>query len=169
MKAGLIDPAFLHYYLDDFTRLYMLFHTVLNNKEVIKSDWLGENILNLTDSTFYIPNTYQYDVVEVSERYIARPDLISNDVYGDTIYTDLLCKLNGISNPFELNEGMLLIIPSIDNIMDFMKTVSVEESDVINMGNKPTPKQKKEKRKANDAVIGDSRFKIDKNRGIVIY
>jgi hypothetical protein len=64
---------------------------------------------------------------------------------------------------------MLLIIPSIDNIMDFMKTVSVEESDVINMGNKPTPKQKKEKRKANEAVIGDSRFKIDKNRGIVIY
>jgi hypothetical protein len=108
-------------------------------------------------------------VVEVSERYIARPDLISNDVYGDTIYTDLICKLNGISNPFELNKGMLLIIPSIDNIMDFMKTVSVEESDVINTTNKPTPKQKKEKRKANEAVIGDSRFKIDKNRGIVIY
>lgn len=147
----------------------MLLHTVLNNKEVIHSDWLNEDVINLNDSTFYIPKTYQYDVVEVSERYIARPDLISNDVYGDTIYTDLLCKLNGISNPFELNKGMLLIIPSIDSIMDFMKTVSVKESDVVDSSVKPVAKNKNEKRKANEAVIGDSRFKIDKNRGIVIY
>lgn len=147
----------------------MLLHTVLNNKEVIHSDWLNEDVINLNDSTFYIPKTYQYDVVEVSERYIARPDLISNDIYGDTIYTDLLCKLNGISNPFELNKGMLLIIPSIDSIMDFMKTVSVKESDVVDSSVKPVAKNKNEKRKANEAVIGDSRFKIDKNRGIVIY
>lgn len=141
----------------------------MNNKEVIHSDWLNEDVINLNDSTFYIPKTYQYDVVEVSERYIARPDLISNDIYGDTIYTDLLCKLNGISNPFELNKGMLLIIPSIDSIMDFMKTVSVKESDVVDSSVKPVAKNKNEKRKANEAVIGDSRFKIDKNRGIVIY
>ena len=147
----------------------MLLHTVLNNKEVIHSDWLNEDVINLNDSTFYIPKTYQYDVVEVSERYIARPDLISNDIYGDTIYTDLLCKLNGISNPFELNKGMLLIIPSIDSIMEFMKTVSVKESDVVDSSVKPVAKNKNEKRKANEAVIGDSRFKIDKNRGIVIY
>jgi hypothetical protein len=147
----------------------MLFHTVLNNKEIIHSDWLGEDVVNLNDSTFYIPKSYQYDVIEVSERYIARPDLISNDVYGDTIYTDLLCKLNGISNPFELNKGMLLIIPSIDSIMDFMKTVSVQESDSTNTSSKPVPKKKNEKRKANEAVVGDRRFKIDKNRGIVIY
>jgi hypothetical protein len=30
-------------------------------------------------------------------------------------------------------------------------------------------KQKSSKRKANEAIIGDSRFKIDKNSGIVIY
>lgn len=147
----------------------MLFHTVLNNKQTIKSDWLNDVIINLNDSTFYIPETYQYDVIEVSERYIARPDLIANDVYGDTIYTDLLCKLNGISNPFELNKGMLLIIPSMDSIMDFMKSVSKAESDVIDDIVKPTPKKKNEKRKANEAVVGDTRFKIDKNRGIVIY
>jgi hypothetical protein len=147
----------------------MLFHTVLNNKQTIKSDWLNDVIINLNDSTFYIPETYQYDVIEVSERYIARPDLIANDVYGDTIYTDLLCKLNGISNPFELNKGMLLIIPSMDSIMDFMKSVSKAESDVVDDIVKPTPKKKNEKRKANEAVVGDTRFKIDKNRGIVIY
>lgn len=149
----------------------MLLHTVLNNKEEIVSDWLGKRILNLTDSTFQIPLTYSYDVAEVTEKYIARPDLISYDVYGDMIYSDLICKLNGISNPFELNEGMLLILPSIDSIMDFMHHITVEESDVVSgvNNNKPAPKQKTEKRKANEAIVGDSRFKIDKTRGIVIY
>lgn len=150
----------------------MLFHTVLNNKPLIKSNWLSDTIYNLNDSTFKIPKLYSYEVLEVTEKYIARPDLLSKDIYGDTLYSDLICKLNGISNPFELNKGMLLIIPSPDYILDFMKTVDVEETDEIlesNVTNKPIAKTKKEKRKANEAVIGDSRFKIDANRGIVIY
>lgn len=150
----------------------MLFHTVLNNKQLIKSNWLSDTIYNLNDSTFKIPKLYSYEVLEVTEKYIARPDLLSKDIYGDTLYSDLICKLNGISNPFELNKGMLLIIPSPDYILDFMKTVDVEETDEIlesNVTNKPIAKTKKEKRKANEAVIGDSRFKIDANRGIVIY
>ena len=150
----------------------MLFHTVLNNKQKIKSDWLEDIIYNLNDSTFKIPKRYSYEVLEVSEKYIARPDLLSKDIYGDTLYSDLLCKLNGISNPFELNKGMLLIIPSPDHILDFMKTVDTDETDDINNGNilsKPVAKTKKEKRKANEAVVGDTRFKIDANRGIVIY
>ena len=94
----------------------MIFHTVLNNKNIIHSEWLDEDIYNLVDSSFIVPKLYSYEILEVTEKYIARPDLISKDIYGDTIYSDLLCKLNGISNPFELNKGMLLIIPSPDNI-----------------------------------------------------
>ena len=146
----------------------MLYHTVLQNKGVIKSDWLQEKIYNLNDNTFKIPKTFAYEVLEVSERYIARPDLLSYDIYGDTLYSDLLCKLNGISNPFELNKGMLLIIPSPDNIMDFMNR-SVDKDDFIDNVTKPVAKTKKEKRKANEAVIGDTRFKLDPNKGIVIY
>mgnify|MGYP006991737013 CR=1 FL=1 len=44
----------------------MLFHTVLNNKKEIYSNWLQNNILNLCDSTFMIPETYQYEVLEVT-------------------------------------------------------------------------------------------------------
>jgi hypothetical protein len=46
------------------------------------------------------------------------------------------------------------------------------ECDTMAEGNvalKPTTKTKKEKRKANEAIVGDTRFKIDKTRGIVIY
>ena len=150
----------------------MIFHTVLNNKKPIFSDWLQDTVYNLGDSTFQIPATYQYEILEVTERYVARPDLLSYDIYGDTLYSDLLCKLNGISNPFELNTGMLLIIPSPDSIMSFMKTPTNAECDSnVNdsVANKPVAKARNEKRKANECIIGDSRFKIDKNRGVVIY
>jgi hypothetical protein len=146
----------------------MLFHTVLNNKKTIKSDWLSDTIYNLNEQTFTIPKSYAYEVIEIEEKYIARPDLLSYDIYGDTLYADILCKLNGISNPFELNKGMLLIIPSPENILDFVREDLSNED--INKGvNKPITKTKKEKRKANEAVVGDTRFKIDSNRGIVIY
>lgn len=150
----------------------MLFHTVLQNKKTIQSEWLGEEILSLGDQTFNIPENYAYEILEVTDRYVARPDILSMDIYGDTLYTDLICKLNGISNPFELNEGMVLIIPSPSEIINFMYTPTKDECDVLaegNVANKPTTKTKKEKRKANEAVVGDTRFKIDKTRGIVIY
>ena len=149
----------------------MIKHTVLNNKKQLHSDWLNENVINLLDPSFVIPNSYEYEILEVTEKYIARPDLLSKDIYGDSLYSDLLCKLNGISNPFELNVGMLLVIPSPDCIMEFMKTPTIEECDSAsnNDTNKPIAKNKNEKRKANESIIGDSRFKIDKSRGIIIY
>lgn len=163
-----------NYYLIDFNLNAMsIFHTVLNNKKHIYSDWLGEEVLSLTDKTFVIPPTYQYEILETTERYIARPDILSYDAYGDTMYADLLCKLNGISNPFELNKGMLLIIPSPDCIMDFMNTPKQDETDSSISGElisaKPVAKQKTAKRKANEAVVGDARFRVDPTNGIVIY
>ena len=149
----------------------MIFHTVLNNKQKIHSDWLDDDIINLNDPTFVIPKSYQYEIIELSEKYIARPDLLSLDVYGDTLYSDILCKLNGVSNPFELNKGMLMVIPSPDVISEFMKIPTTQELDSSfdNDVTKPLLKTKKDKRKANEAVVGDTRFKIDKTRGIVIY
>lgn len=147
-----------------------ILHTVLNNKKEIFSDWLQNKVINLNDITFIIPNKYDYEILEVSEKYVARPDILSYDIYGDTLYADLICKLNGISNPFELNKGMILIIPSPDCIMDFMHTPTISECDSHDVNNnKPIVKQKNEKRKANEAVVGDIRFKIDKAKGIVIY
>lgn len=153
----------------------MIKHTVLNNKKEIYSEWLQENVINLNDPTFQIPETYDYEILEVTEKYIARPDLLSLDIYGDSLYSDLLCKLNGISNPFELNKGAILVIPSPSNILDFMKTPDIEECDGYNDGigktalNKPISKQKNSKRKANESIVGDCRFKIDTTKGIVIY
>ena len=151
----------------------MIEHKVLTDKSVIYSKYLNESIYCLTDPTFAIPDSYSYEHLYVTDKYIARPDLLSKDVYGSMEYADLLCKLNGISNPFELNAGMVLKIPSPDCISDFRYFPEKEDLDynvsIANNTVKPVAKQKQVKRKANEAIVGDTRFKIDQSRGVVIY
>ena len=146
----------------------MLSYSTLNFKREIDSDYLGERIYNLLDDTFSIPDNYIYNVFTVTEEYIARPDLISSDAYGDTMFGDVICKLNGVSNPFELNVGMKLIIPSPENIMDFTsRTIDDWDSTVTEYTS--STKTKQSPRQANEAILGDSRFKIDATAGIIIY
>ena len=104
-------------------------YSTINFKEIIHSDYLNEDILDLMNYTFEIPESYTYNIFEVTKEYIARPDLISLDAYGDGMFTDIICKLNGVSNPFELNEGMKLIIPSPEDIMKFAIQPSLKDLD----------------------------------------
>lgn len=152
----------------------MLLYTSLENKNTIKSDYLKENIYNLLDRTFMIPSDFSFNLFEVTDEYIARPDLISLDAYGDTMYADVICKINGVSNPFELNIGMSLILPTPDQITNFVVNPSQASTDLddtsnTNINTSPKPKSKASKRKANEAIVGDSRFKIDQSSGIIIY
>lgn len=149
----------------------MLQNPLLTYKSELKSNVLGQQVYNLLDQTFQIPNDFQYNVIEVTEGFIGRMDLISKQVYGDTKYQDVLCKLNGISNPFELNAGTVVVLPDISYIDDFYYYESPEERDPESneAANKPIAKSKKEKRKPNEAVIGEKRFKIDPNRKVIVY
>lgn len=147
----------------------MLINQLLEGKSIIKSKHLNEDIYNLCDKTFVIPDAFEYDVVEVTRDYVARMDLISLKMYGTNQLSDLLCKVNGISNPFEVNEGDFIIVPSWDFISNFYYQEDVEESDSSNTNNKPKPKTRKEKRRANEAVIGDKRYRVDSARKVIIY
>lgn len=143
-------------------------YEVLNNKTTYKSKYLNEEIYNLLDYTFEINSDFAFDVIEVTSNYIARPDLLSYDIYGSDEYVDVICKINGISNPFELNEGDILIIPNIANMRDFLVKPTILETDDENKS-KPQAKKKNEKRKPNESIIGDKRFNIDVKNRIIIY
>lgn len=147
----------------------MLNNVLLQGKKEIYSEYLGEKIFNLSDQTFQIPKTFQYQVIEVTADYIGRMDLISKQIYGTSSYSDILCKLNGISNPFELNEGDRLIIPDLDNIADFVYNETSAESDNETDPNKPKAKAKIDKRKPNEAIIGDKRYRVDKTNKVIVY
>ena len=141
----------------------------LANKSTIKSEYLKEEIYNLLDTTFVMPDEFDFEIVRVTEDYIARPDLISIAAYVDSDFTDIICKINGISNPFELNEGDILVIPSYDYISYFNNIPSAEDKEASIENNTPKSKTKTEKRKANESIIGDKRFHIDPSRRVIVY
>ena len=153
-----------------FDYLDMYQSTILYNKTRIHSDFLEDDIWNLLDKTYNLPRKFDYNVFDVNEeKYIGRPDLISLDAYGDPIFADVICKINGISNPFELNVGMTLIIPSPSDVFSFPQQAPQDELEGKTNEEVPVPKKKNQKRQANQAIVGDKRFKIDASKGIVIY
>ena len=149
----------------------MLVNSILSHKTSIKSKKFNEEIIELCSPVFWMPEGFRDKVIRVSKLHIARPDLLSYQLYGSDIYGDLICKINGISNPFELNEGMILVIPSASDLDSFYSNINY--LDEINADGddytKPVAKSRNEKRRANEAVIGDSRFKIDSTNRVIVY
>lgn len=153
-----------------------MIYPVTHLKGTVNSDYLQDRIYNLLDDTFILPKTgFEFNLFIVPKEYIARPDLIALDAYDDVNFADIICKINGISNPFELNEGMEIIIPTIDSLPGFYIDNSrstgdpMDEDDDKYIIGKVNSTKKNIKRKANEAIIGDSRFKIDAAGGIIIY
>ena len=146
-----------------------MIYRVLEEKTTIESKYLGNYIYSYLDTSFEIPEGMVVDLVEITDDYIARPDLVSIKAYNDDSYTDIICKLNGISNPFELNVGDVLVLPSFADLNRFIVHPNTEEREDSDNTNIPVSKKKNEKRKANEAVVGDKRFSIDKNKRVVVY
>jgi len=149
----------------------MIENPLLINKSEINSEVLKQKVINLLDKTFQMPAEFNYNVVIVSRDFVARMDLLSKQIYGTDKYQDVLCKLNGISNPFELNEGMMVVLPEFGFLESFYYKEKNSEKDPAAEDSSYTPKakQKNEKRKPNEAVVGDKRYKIDPSRKVIVY
>lgn len=145
----------------------MLTNSIQKIKSTIRSKYLGEDVIDLGSQSVIIPFNFRYKLIKVSAMHVGRPDLVSEAVYGQDDYGDLLCKINNIPNPFELNEGDILVCPVLTDIPNFFVTDDFNELEESTY--KPTLKSKRDKRKANDAVIGDSRFKVDQANRIIVY
>lgn len=152
----------------------MLNYRIIENKNVINNK--GENYIDLLSNTFDKSIIPKGELLVVNKYYIARPDLISLACYGTDEYADIICKLNGISNPFEMNENDILFIPEIDYLHNcvFSKghsqsDVIKQESDEIYVNASTYQKKKNEKRSPNEQTIGEKTFTIDKSLGIVFY
>jgi hypothetical protein len=179
----------------------MLLYETLFNKATINDDTEGEYVDLLSDSL----KEYNTDSQEwasvfqgarravVSKYYVARPDLISLAFFKDDCYADLICKLNGISNPFELNENMILLIPdrykleslkaeinpsesemisstssSSSTTSSSSSTTSSSSSDITNI-KKTNQKLKNERRSPAEATVEDSNYTVNYDLGLVFY
>jgi len=153
----------------------MLDYLTLENKPSITLD--GEETVDLLYKTWNTNKDFNGHYLYVNEYYIARPDLISLAIFGDDKYGDIICKVNGISNPFELNEGQVLYIPSIESIYNILdsdsktlKTKIINDEETVNTIERIGAQRKKnESRSPNQQIEGDSNYIVDKSLGIVFY
>ena len=77
----------------------------------------NENIIDLTSPSFI----YKNDVTVISTGIVSdelemRPDLVAKIYYGDISKLDFVLKFNGISNPFSLEMGTILLIGDLDEM-----------------------------------------------------
>ena len=100
----------------------MLNYRTLANKPTITivKDGEATDMIDLATKSIKGNVLPQSQFVKVNRHYIARPDLISLALYGSDDYADVICKMNGLSNPFELNEGMILMCPTLSSISDMV-------------------------------------------------
>jgi len=107
----------------------MLENSVLVDKPEITVN--GKTLIDLFPQGYQIPSgSLNINLIKVSPEYIARPDLLSIAIYGSDTYGDLLMKLNNITNPLELNDGMVLVCP-VPAAMSQIKFSNVQKSEII--------------------------------------
>jgi hypothetical protein len=99
----------------------MLISKILRNKlEYVKEN--GDKLIDLISSTFDFKKGGQFNagLIRVSEEESMRPDLISSRIYTESSNWDILLKYNGISNPFSINSGEILVSPAFNSMDDFV-------------------------------------------------
>lgn len=82
----------------------------------------GIEIKDLTSSMFDINSGKytRYNVYRVPKEFEMRPDLISAAVYNNSLYAEIILKYNGISNPFSIKQGDLILIPALDSMQQML-------------------------------------------------
>lgn len=152
----------------------MLDYKILSNKSKINLN--GTTIYDLLSGRFSMEEIGVGRMLMVNKYYVARPDLISLAVYGTDEYADIICKVNGISNPFEMNEDDLLFLPEIDFIRAISQRNTGPTNELVSDNNgEIVPKKSNfqklynDTRTPNQQLVGDQNFVIDKSLGLIFY
>jgi len=94
------------------------------NFKSIQNKKIKDGKLRITEPVVLFPkNTPVIAVHEVTSDEICRIDMISIKYFNIADYAELILKFNNISNPFSINEGDVLDIPSRDIVFRAWKTI----------------------------------------------
>ena len=151
-------------------------YKILNKKPIITRN--GVKFQDLAVQTIDPSVEISGSFLVVNKYYVARPDLIALALYGDDRYADILCKVNGISNPFELNENDVIILPHVETLMDLTNMSPVESVFVDGKNNNElvtgfmvTELQRdvNSSRSPNEQTKGMTNIVIDEENGLILY
>lgn len=96
-----------------------MFNNSLDNKPIFtKPD--GTEVRDLTVPTYdlTVTGSTTFSAYKVSKEFEMRIDLISGAVYNDSMYAEHILKFNGISNPFSIKEGDVILIPNLNSMQE---------------------------------------------------
>lgn len=107
------------------------FLTILNKPTFKRPD--GNTVLDLIQSTVVYRNEPDIkSMVIVADGFQMRPDLISGATLGDPNKADYILKTNGISNPFSIDIGDVLLIPDAGQMESSFTKPTVDPGDTAN-------------------------------------
>lgn len=130
----------------------MLISKLLRAKKILTRS-TGESMVDLVSATFKYGESISSDgAILVNEYEVMRPDLISERMYSNQENWDVILKYNGISNPFSIDFGETLILPSFNS----MATMIIPPVNVLEKGIEPAKK--------NESKIITPKTVTDKNR-----
>lgn len=130
----------------------MLLSKLLLSKKTFTTS-VGEIVTDLISATFrFGESTFSAGPVAVNSEEAMRPDLLANRIYSDQINWESLLKYNGISNPFSLDEGEILLAPpfkSLNSMIGPPKEVAEKGKEPAKKNEKAiiTPKTPKDKKR----------------------
>jgi hypothetical protein len=114
----------------------MLINKLLRAKKLFTIS-SGESIVDLISSTFNFGESgASAGVTVVSEDETMRPDLLSEKIYSSQDEWCTILKFNGISNPFSLDAGELLLAPPFKMVTKLI----VPPKSVAEKGTEPAKK-----------------------------
>lgn len=74
----------------------------------------------------------------VAEDFCMRTDMVAKIMYGDASKFDWVCKTNGISNPFSLDQGTILYVHDIDDMNGTLVTPPATTQYATSNGGSPS-------------------------------
>ena len=102
-----------------------MFNSSLDSKPLFKKPD-GTILRDLTQTMFELKNRnyIAFNIYRVPKDYVMRPDLIAKAVYNNSLYAEIILKFNGISNPFSIDEGDVILIPNLESAKQTFKSDS---------------------------------------------
>lgn len=99
----------------------MLTNILDNKPKITKED--GTVIIDFTMSSFNNNgDAVAFTAYKLTDEYCMRPDKISLSAYNTNEYDDYILKFNGISNPFSINDGDIILAPKIEQFKEHINT-----------------------------------------------
>lgn len=87
----------------------------------------GDYMVDLTESIFVDVNASDNPLssfYKVSKDMNMRVDKVSSAIYGNVNYADVIMKYSNIDNPFAIEEGDIIVAPSLNNVYFNIKEIS---------------------------------------------